>query len=98
MALPVDSVDEIGHPIQFNNAMQYHVHKYLWPELEANTTFFRGGVRDGYNQVILTPGLVFGKFPIHNRVGLTIGAGFQIAITQFHTNNRNVVMTFRMPF
>ncbi len=98
VGLPVDSVEEIGHAIQFNNALQYHVHKYLWPELEANTTFFRGGTRDGNNQVFLTPGVVFGKFPIHNRVGLTVGAGFQIAVTQFHTNNHNLVMTFRMPF
>jgi hypothetical protein len=98
IGLPVDTVEEIGHAIQFNNALQYHVRRYLWPEVEANATFFSGGTRDGMKQLFLTPGLVFGKFPIHNRVGLTIGAGFQIAVTQFHTNNHNLVMTFRMPF
>jgi hypothetical protein len=98
VGLPVDTVEEIGHAIQFNNALQYHVRRYLWPEVEANSTFFSGGTRDGQKQLFLTPGRVFGKFPIHNRVGLTVGAGFQIAVTQFHTNNHNLVMTFRMPF
>ncbi len=98
VGLPVDSVEEVGHAVQFNTAVQYHVRRYLWPELETNTTIFSGGARDGKKQVFLTPGVVFGKFPIHNRVGITVGVGFQIAATKFHVNNHNLVMTFRMPF
>jgi len=49
-------------------------------------------------QLFLTPGVVAGRFPIHNRVGLTIGAGMQIAATHFHTYNHALIFTARLPF
>jgi hypothetical protein len=94
----VEDADKIGHAIAFNNAFQYHASKHLWPEVELNSTFWSGGDQDGKKQTFVTPGLVIGRFPIHNRVALTIGAGFQIALTQYHNYNHAAICTIRMPF
>jgi len=55
--------------------------KKLWPEV--NATFWPDGTDDGKKQVFLTPGIVLGRFPIHNRLGFTVG-GVQIAVSNFH--------------
>ena len=49
-----------------------------------------------------TPGLVIGRIPLRRsasgepgRLGLTLGAGEQIALTRFHTYNHALVITTR---
>lgn len=96
--LPVDSTQLIGRTLLTNVAMQYHLSRFFWPETEINSTFWYGGPNDGKKQTFITPGLVLGRFPIHHRVGLTFGGGFQIAATQFHQYNRAFIGTVRMPF
>jgi hypothetical protein len=96
--LPVDSTATVGRTIVWNAVAQGHLSRYLWPELETNSTFYKGGDNDGKKQVFLTPGLVAGRFPIHNRVGLTLGAGMQIAASQYHAYNHALVFTARLPF
>ena len=98
VSLPVDSVSRLGHPVAWNTAFQYHVQRFLWPELEVNSTFFEGGLNDGKKQTFLTPGLVIGRFPLHNRLALTLGVGMQIAATHFHTFDHNLVLSARLPF
>ncbi len=98
VGLPVDSQDILGHPIAWNTAFQYHIHRFFWPELEINSTFFEGGTHDGEKQTFLTPGLVIGRIPIHNRVGLTLGSGMQIAASRFHLYDHNLIFTARLPF
>ncbi len=96
--LPVDDTDLIGRTLLTNVAVQYHISRFLWPEVESNSTFWYGGLNDGRKQSFMTPGIVFGRFPIHHRVGLTMGAGFQIAVSSFHQYNHALIGTFRMPF
>ncbi len=96
--LPVNSVQQVGRTIVWNAVAQAHAGKFLWPELEANSTFYKGGANDGKKQVFLTPGVVAGRFPIHNRVGLTLGAGMQIAVSQFHSYDHALIFTARLPF
>ena len=96
--LPVDDTAEIGRTLLSNTALQYHAARFLWPEVEINHTSWYGGTNDGRKQTFITPGLVVGKIPIHHRVGLTMGAGFQIAATHFHQFNHAFVGTIRMPF
>jgi hypothetical protein len=31
-------------------------------------------------------------------MGFTIGGGYQIATTRFHTNNHNAILSIRFPF
>ena len=98
VGLPVDSVQRLGHAVAWNTAFQYHARHFLWPELEVNSTFFEGGVNDGKKQTFLTPGLVVGRFPLHKRIGLTLGTGMQISATRFHTFDHNLIFTARLPF
>lgn len=98
VGVPVGESARLGYPLQLNTALQYRLRRYLWPQLEQNSTFFYGGTSDGKKQTFLTPALVCGRFPIYKRIGLTVGAGMQIAVTQFHTTNHNLVTTFRSSF
>ena len=95
--LPVANAKKIGRPILWNTAFQYRVNKMLWPEVEFNSTYFKGGTNDGRIQTFATPGLLT-RFHLHGRLGLTFGAGIQIATSQFHSYNHAVVLTARMPF
>lgn len=96
--LPVDSVRKLGRSIQSNTAVQYHVFSRIWPEAEINSTFWKGGAHDGEKQTFVTPAVIFGRFPIHHRIALVAGAGFQIAATHYHQYNHAVLVTIRMPF
>lgn len=96
--LPVDSTASVGRTVVWNTVAQEHVGRYFWPEIEANSTFYNGGDNDGKKQVFLTPGLVTGRFPIHNRVGLTLGAGMQIAAMHYHSYDHALIFTARLPF
>lgn len=98
VGLPVDGVNAIGHAVAWNTAFQYQVRRFFWPEFEVNSTFFESGTNDGKKQTFLTPSLVIGRIPLHNRLGLTLGTGIQIAVTRFHTFNHNLIFTARLPF
>ncbi len=87
-----------GTPLLWNTAFQYHAWKYLWPEVEANYTWWPNGKREGINQLYLTPGLLLGRIPIAGRLGLTVGAGCQVAVSDNPTYHRNVIVSARLPF
>lgn len=96
--LPVNSVNILGRTIVSNTAVQMHAMKRVWPEAEINSTFWHGGTNDGRKQTFVTPALIFGRFPIHGRIALSAGAGFQIAATHYHQYNHAVLATVRIPF
>jgi hypothetical protein len=98
VTLPTGNTSTIGRSYLWNDAFQYHVMRRLWPELEVNCTRFQEGPNDGKTQVFMTPGVIFGRFPIYKRLAIAVGGGFQIATTQFHTNNHNGIFTVRFPF
>jgi hypothetical protein len=98
VSLPTDDTERIGRSVLFNTAFQYHLTRHLWPEAEVNSTFFHGGTQDGNKQAFITPGLVVGRFPIHNRIALTLAAGMQFATTHFHTSDHNLIFSVRIPF
>jgi hypothetical protein len=87
-----------GTPLAWNTAFQYRVEKYFSPEVEANYTWWPNGEHGGKSQLYLTPGLLIGRVPIAGRVGLTFGAGFQVAVTDKPLDHRNIVLTARLPF
>jgi hypothetical protein len=98
VGLPTADTNISGRTYLWNNAIQCRVFRKLWPEVEFNSTFFQQGRNDGQRQNFVTPGLVLGRFPLWNRVGLTFGAGYQIATTHFHTSNHNAILSVRLPF
>jgi hypothetical protein len=98
VAFPVADTNLVGRNYLWNNAFQYRIMRRLWPEVELNSTFFQQGDHDGMKQTFVTPGLVIGRLHLYKRVGLTIGGGYQIAATHFHTNNHNAILSVRFPF
>jgi hypothetical protein len=87
-----------GTPLALNTTMQYKVGTVLWPELEANYTYYPNGEHEGKEQLFLTPGLIFGRFPIWRRLAMSVGLGYQLAVTSKPTYNNNFLLTVRFPF
>jgi len=98
VTVPTGNGDVLGTPVALNATAQYHTLKYFWPELEVNSTTWANGKNDGKKQVFLSPGLVVGKFHLSKRVGVAVGGGVQIAVTEFHTYEHNWVASVRFPF
>lgn len=97
-SLPTGNTATIGRGILWNNTLQYRIFKKFWPETEVNFTHYYQGSHNGMTSVYLTPGVVFGRFPIHNRVAFTFGGGFEIAVTSFHPTNHIPILSMRIPF
>jgi len=95
--LPVANSDKLGRSIAWNTALQYHVGRAFFPEVEFNTTFYKGGPHNGNVQNFITPGLV-GRWKIHARLGITLGAGMQLATSAYHSYDHGLILSARMPF
>jgi hypothetical protein len=98
IGFPTADTNLLGRNYLWNNAFQYRVFRKFWPEVELNSTFFQDGPNDCKKQNFVTPGLIIGRLHLVGRVGLTFGAGYQIATTHFHTTNHNAILTVRFPF
>ncbi len=98
VGLPTADTNIVGRTYAWNNAFQYRVLRKLWPEIELNSTFFQDGENAGQKQNFVTPGLVMGRFRLWKRVGFTVGGGYEIATTHFHTTNHNAILSVRFPF
>ena len=109
-SLPITNSQGLGHTITWNNVAQYRLGKtglarLFWPEVEANTSFYKGGSTDGKTAVFMTPGVIIGRIPLSHdatgkpgRLGLTFGAGEEIAVSSYHPQNHALVLTARLPF
>jgi hypothetical protein len=109
-SLPVTNAVGLGHTITWNNVAQYRiattgVARFFWPEVELNSSFYKGSSTDGDIAVFATPGLIIGRIPLSHdakgkpgRLGLTFGAGQQIAVSHYHSYNHATVITLRLPF
>jgi hypothetical protein len=98
VGLPTGDVDVIGRTYAWNNSLQYQLFRRLWPEVEINGTWFQQGKNDGQQQTLVTLGLVVGRLPLTDRVGLTIGTGMQFAVSRFRTTSHNAILSVRLPF
>lgn len=108
-SLPLTNSNGLGHTIAWNTVAQYKAGSgtswHVWPEVECNTSFYKGGATDGDVAVFMTPGVVIGRIPLSHdatgkpgRLGLTFGAGEEIAVSSYHPNNHALVLTARLPF
>ena len=86
----------IGTTLLWNTALQYHFNRIFWPEFEMNLThWFNGDQRGGKTQVLFTPGVIFGRFPLFgSRARLIIGAGYQFAVTPKLTTSPEITPTY----
>ncbi len=100
---PEMNKESFGDPILWNTAFQYHFMQYFWPELEVNYEYWPNGEHGGLNQVMLTPGIIFGRFKIGQDtatrpINLIFGAGYQMAVTSNPVVKNNFVATARITF
>jgi hypothetical protein len=98
ISLPDGGLERLGMPLAWNTAFQYRIFKYVWPELEVNYTWWPNGQREGESQVFLTPGIIIGWIPVHERIGITAGFGYQVAVTSRPAYNHAAILTGRIPF
>lgn len=107
VAFPFRNQSTLGTSIATNVAFQYHLYEYFWPEFEVNHTYWaNGNERGGKNQVLLTPGITFGRFVIAGRVKFIIGGGYQFAVSPKYVDtseqtpayNRSWILTTRLTF
>jgi len=101
--LPLGDTTKLGRPVLWNATGQFHLSKYLWPELGSNATFYHGGANDGKMQEFVTPGLLFSKYKLrphdaHSRLAVAGGVGMQIATSSFHSYNHQLILTTRFLF
>jgi hypothetical protein len=87
-----------GWAVRTGLTFQGHVLDKLWPEIEANYTYFKAGPNDGKTQVAVTGGIVLGRFEVTPRVKLIIGGGYQKAVSSFRTFKYTWLMTARAAF
>jgi hypothetical protein len=97
------NMKNFGDPILWNTAFQYHFMEYFWPELEVNYEYWPNGEHVGLSQVMLTPGIIFGRFKIGQDsptrpINLIFGAGYQFAVTNNPVIANNWVATVRITF
>jgi len=97
----VNTISSFGDPVLANVAFQYHIFQYFWPEFEVNYEYWPNGVHQHLSQVMLTPGLILGRFPIPGgtaRQNLIIGVAYQMAVTANPVTNNNFILTGRVTF
>lgn len=98
ISLPDGGLQRLGMPLAWNTAFQYRIFKYFWPEFEVNYTWWPNREREGQTQVFLTPGLVVGRIPVYERVGVTAGFCYQVAVTDHPAYHHAAIFTGRIPF
>jgi hypothetical protein len=96
--LPAGDTAKLGRQLLWNTAFQYRASWKLWPELEANSTFYTTGKYAGETQLFLTPGLGIGRAHLAGPFRLSAAVGMQIAATQFHTYNHRWMLSTRVSF
>lgn len=101
--LPTADAKTLGRSVAWTTTVQYRIHKFIWPEIEDNATFYSAGKNDGKMQNFVTPGVTFSKLKFRpqvasSRAAIAFGGGEQIATSGFHTYNHNLVLTARLIF
>lgn len=90
---------KFGKPVLWNTTLQAYLWDTVWPEVELNETWWPDGPMEGKIQTFVTPGVIFGRFPIHDRLKLVVGIGYQYAVSpETPAYKNNVILTVRTPF
>jgi hypothetical protein len=100
---PSMNMTNFGDPILWNTAFQYHFMEYFWPQFEVNYEYWPNGEHQGLSQVLLTPGIILGRFKIGmdsptRPVNLIVGVGYQVAVTPNPVVQNNFIVTARVTF
>ena len=98
-SFPDGNQNVIGIPIVWNTALQAHVSRLFWPEIEASYTHWKDGLLAGKNQLIMSYGLILGRIPLEGRTKLILGVAYQASsMTSFSTYGSGWVTSARVAF
>jgi hypothetical protein len=103
ISLPDGGFKRLGMPLAWNTVFQYRKALHLftaltvWPEFEVNYTWWPNGKREGQTQVFLTPGVILSSIQLSSSRTLTLGVGYQVAVTDNPTYNHSVIFSARIP-
>jgi hypothetical protein len=94
-SIPFRNQSTLGTSFPINIAFQYHLLTYFWPEFEVNDTYWVDGKeRGGKDQVLLTPGIILGRFVIKDRIKAVIGGGYQVAVSPHYVDTTEQTPTY----
>jgi hypothetical protein len=101
-----ENITHVGSTHLTSVTLQYHLGEYFWPEFAFNDTQWTSGERAGRNQLLLSPGMLIGRFPLFSRFKLVFGAAYQFAVVPEHhitepltpLYNHAVILSARLPF
>ncbi len=80
--LPLSNFDKLGGQFTASATLQYHLFQYFWPEFSFNNTFWFGGPRNGFDQLLVGPDVIIGPYPIPGtKLAASLLAGYQFALT-----------------
>jgi hypothetical protein len=99
--LPTGKIATQGRTIAWNALVQTHATKHFWGEVENNATFYFDGSHDGKMQNFVTPAIFYvvrRKEWKATHPFFIVDGGMQIATSEFHTYNHNLISEFRMLF
>jgi hypothetical protein len=82
--LPTDEKNHIGNSFLTSVTLHYHFAEYFWPEFAFNDTQWTSGTRVNRNQLLVGPGIMFGRFHLSERVKLNFGIAYQVAVVPDH--------------
>jgi hypothetical protein len=104
--LPTANVHQVGNTLLTSVTLQYHLLDYFWPEFSFNDAQWTSGPRSGRNQLLVGPGIMFGRFQIYKRVKANFGIAYQVAVVPNHAittpltprDNHAWILTLRMTY
>ncbi len=99
--LPTGKIAMQGRAIEWNGTVQAHPNAHTWFDVEDNATFNVGGATDGKMQNFVTPAafyLVRRKDWGPTHAAMVFDAGMQIATSQFHLYDHNLISEMRILF
>lgn len=96
-SLSTGNTQLMGRQFISNTALEGRIAQRFWPEVEVNAICYRGGPHDGKKQVFVTPGLILGRFHVSRSAGVAFGVGMQIAVSEYHTYDHNLLFSVRLP-
>jgi hypothetical protein len=83
-AVPTDERRHLGTSLVSSVTFQYHIGEYFWPEFALNDTQWTSGERANRNQLLIGPGIMFGRFQLYEHIKLNFGIAYQIAVVPEH--------------
>ncbi len=95
-SLPANNTQHLGHQLIWNTALQMHLDSF-WPEIEYNQITYQDGPNSGERQGQLTFGALW-RHHFVDRLGLSLGIGYEHPITVFSTQKNTWIGTARFTF